>query len=152
MIRHRRRPCRRRTPHHPLVLSLATVLGIAALGTAPAFAQDGALIQTDTMTITRNGQSVVVQPADDSVTIVVFANAEVSQPVTLSARYVRGGWYWATSMRGVLPRGVGVKRIPWHPMRLTIGPSRELDVGPGDIVVIRYPQDYGRAGWLRRIS
>ena len=130
--------------------SLLIALSVTLVPTLGA-AQDSIIGGLDGPTWVKFGRdSVAVEHVDDSVTIVVYAQSDAPGPVNLNAQYSDGTWFFATAPRGVAPGQFGIMRIPWRPRALTIGRSRQLQLESGDIVLIRYPTDYGAGGWLAR--
>ncbi len=95
-------------------------------------------------------EEISVVPSNDSITVVINVQDDAAQPQVFYATYEGGLRYMATDANGVAPGTVASKKIPWHPRGLAIGPSRIIHVDKGDIVLVRYPTDYGRGGWLRR--
>ena len=99
----------------------------------------------DTVTVGRAFHSVTVERTDDSVTVVVIAERGMGVN-KVHATYASGPTYLLWIKRGE----VTVTHIPWHPGGLQFNSSLSLPAEPGDVLVLRYPEDLLRAGLLRK--
>jgi hypothetical protein len=99
----------------------------------------------DTVTVARAFQSVTVERTDDSVTIVLIAERGMGVN-KVHAAYGSGPTYLLWIKRG----NVAVTHVPWHPGGLQFNGSLPLPAEPGDVLVLRYPEDLLRGGLLRR--
>lgn len=128
------------------------IVAVSAVPFVPVASQDTIVKGPDSVEVTIAGKTLTVPAFDDSVTVVLYVDIETPQPVTLWAHYRGEARYRATDALGVPPGDVGVRLIPWHPWPVTIGRSREIELAGGDVVLIRYPTDYGPGGWLSRTA
>jgi hypothetical protein len=102
-------------------------------------------LQPDTVTVARAYHSVTVARIEDSVTVVVIAERGLGVD-NMHATYESGPMYQIWVTRGQTT----VTSIPWHPGGLSFNRSEQVQVEPGDVLVLRYPEDLTGAGLLSR--
>ena len=99
--------------------------------------------EPDTITVGRAFHSVTVERTDDSVTIVFISERGMGVD-KVHATYGHGPTYLLWIRRG----NVTVTNIPWRSGYLSFNRSNALPVEPGDVIVLRYPEDLTGAGLL----
>ena len=129
-----------------IYLTLLIVVITVACGRSSADSSQAATSALpDTVTVGRAFHSVTVERTDDSVTIVLIAEKGMGVN-KVHATYASGPTYLLWIRRGE----VAVTHIPWHPGGLQFNNSLPLPAEPGDVLVLRYPEDLLRGGLLRR--
>ena len=99
--------------------------------------------EPDTITVGRAFHSVTVERTDDSVTIVFISERGMGVD-KVHASYGHGPTYLLWIRRG----STTVINIPWRSRYLRFNRSNGLPVEPGDVIVLRYPEDLTGAGLL----